>query len=183
MVQQTGETVPRVQRLYCAHGHSRFDHTEIKTARASCLCSLCVCKLAMVHAPAEFSQCLANVLYRWRTCTVLAPIFISNLMMAVCALRMFFFQTYLIRLWHWTHRHPAFRSHVLAVAGLSTTALIWITEYSPQQLMERISDPKVTDSVRGMTLGCEEDLESWSVKAHSVEKSAVVSGSRYLRVF
>lgn len=40
---------------------------------------MCVCKLAMVHAPAEFSQCLANVLYWWRTCTVLAPIFIWNL--------------------------------------------------------------------------------------------------------
>lgn len=50
------------------------------SALFKCMLSfVCERKLAMVHAQTEFSQCLANVLCWWRTCPILAPIFIWNL--------------------------------------------------------------------------------------------------------
>lgn len=85
-VQQASETAARtapVLRTWTFRIRSRWNQNGMfpcVAARFECMfSSVCVSKLSMVHAQAEFSRCLANVLCWWRTCAILDLIFICIL--------------------------------------------------------------------------------------------------------
>ena len=83
-VQEASETAARtapVLRTWTFRIRSRWNQIGLFPCAAACFkCmfgSVCVSKSSMVHAQAEFSRCLANVLCRWRTCAILDLIIVS----------------------------------------------------------------------------------------------------------